>query len=118
MSEKTPSQFIGNYKTSELIAMLKWAKSLGVTSFKCEAFEATFAVEQPAIPDHTKPAELPDEGPPLAHQAGWQDKGPRHVTPVSAPANLCDVCRTPKVIGKWGKPYCVACFIAQKESKK
>ena len=88
-----------NYTSVEIVQILERAKELGVKFLKVDGFEATWGIEQAA--------------PPLAHQKGWEERpqaeGPRRA------GNLCNVCGEEKIMGKFGKPYCVKCFIAKKE---
>lgn len=121
-TENVPTPANGkNYTAAEIVQILDHAQKLGVTFLKVDGFEATWALEQAtpaAAPevDHSKPAPIGD-GPPLAHQRGWQDRRPRHEGQRRA-ASVCQDCGDEKRIGKWGRLYCVSCYIANKESRR
>lgn len=107
-----------NYTAQEIVQILERAKTLGVAFLKVEGFEATWALERPApaAVDHSRPAPISD-GAPLAHQRGWQEGRARYDGPRRA-ASLCPDCRDEMKIGKWGKLYCVSCYIASKEARR
>lgn len=111
MKNQVPAPANGHhYTAAEVVQILERARELGVTHLKIEGFEATWGLEPRPAPD---PA-------PLAHQVGWQDRGPRPEPKsegVRRAKLICSVCGSEKKQGKFGKPYCVSCYIAKKESQ-
>jgi hypothetical protein len=116
MSDKVPAPVNGHqYTSAEIVQILERAKALGVTFIKVQGFEATWGLEAPAPApvDHTKPAPLSETGSPLQHQRGHDVGREERRT-----RELCPDCRSEKIMGKFGKPYCVQCYVDKKERSR